>query len=281
MNKIKLLFNKIFKRQSKKPQPKISLLIPVSSSNSSVRNRSLKWLLKYWSHELPDAEVIVGYSTTKVFCKGKALNDAAAKATGKILVIIDADAYIQGSIINQCADIILENMHNHLWYVPYRHLYRLTRAITESILQSSPADPLRLPTRPPQEYIENIGHSSQYGHRYGAMLMMFPREALTTIGGFDERFKGWGGEDVALLRALDTLYGKHKTSNNSILHLWHPIIGDTYKTRMWKGQETPSPNMPLANQYHRATRQPTKMRQLVNEGNKFTNNNKKRWYKFW
>lgn len=96
--------------------------------------------------------------------------------------------------------------------------------------------------------------------------MIFPREALEVLGCFDERFKGWGAEDVALLRALDTLWGKHKTMNECIFHLWHPFIGSDYKTRRWEGQERSNPNDKLANEYNKATRHPTKMRELVDAG---------------
>lgn len=246
-------------------QPKISLLIPFSSRDP-IRRHSLKWLLKYWKHELPQAEIIIGRSRGKIFCKGEALNDAVSRSSGKVLVILDADAYLPGRIIDRCANRILEDLRNHLWYVPYRHLYRLTRKVTHKILDSDPCHPLRLPSPPPFGSYENTQDKSRYGHRYGAMIMMFPREAFDILGCFDERFKGWGGEDIALLRALDTLYGKHKTTRNDILHLWHPFIGHDYKERMWKGQTHANVNSNLAIRYHKATRHPKAMRQLVDEG---------------
>lgn len=259
-------------------RPKISLLIPFTTK-SKERRADFEWLLKYWSHELPDAEIIVGTSRGKIFCKGEALNEAADKATGRVLVILDADTYMHGKIIDRCADRILEELDDHLWYVPYRHLYRLKKDISRQIINSDPYHPLRLPSPPPPELVDGDGRQSSYGHRYGAMIMMFPREALDAVGCFDERFKGWGGEDVAFLRALDTLYGKHKTTNNDVLHLWHPVIGDSYKTRVWKGQKDGGQvNSNLANAYNRATRKPEMMQRLVEEGCKAKHNRRKHWY---
>lgn len=249
----------------KAKKPKISLLIPFDAEDPQ-RKRVFKWVEQYWRWELPEAEVVIGHSSIKPFCKTNALNNAAQKARGQVFVIMDADAYIDGEVIKRCAINIIENLDNHLWYVPYRHLYRLTEKATEYIIESSPHNPLRLDGPPPEFLIENVGHSSKYGHRYGAMCMMFHREAYNLLGCFDERFIGWGGEDVALLRALDTLYGKHKTTNNDILHLWHPTIGDTLQSRKWDGQEEANKNNKLANQYHKATRHPSKMRELVDEG---------------
>jgi N-terminal domain of galactosyltransferase len=272
LKKLKEFFLDIyFKKFNKKHQPKISLLIPFSSKNP-IRKKVFKWLLKYWKHELPDAEIIIGRSKSKIFCKGEALNDAFERSNGKVLVIIDSDAYMSGDVIEYCADRILEELENHLWYVPYRRLFRLTKCATSLIINSDPKDPYKLPDPLPDDYIENQGDRQKYGHRYGAMIMIFPREALDAIGCFDERFVGWGGEDVALLRALDTLYGKHKTTNNDIYHLWHPFIGDTQKVRMWDGQKTANVNSNLANQYNRATRHPSKMKKIIEESIEYRKN---------
>lgn len=247
-------------------QPKISLLVPFRA-DTPARTEALRWLRKYWKCALPEAEFIVGFSQRDVFCKTEAFNNAARKARGKVLVLLDADAYIDADTINLCADRILEELDNHLWFVPYRRLYRLTKAATDLILESDPCDPLLVSDPPPLGWVEE-DHMDKagYGHRYGAMVMIIPREALDVIGCFDERFQGWGGEDVALLRALDTLYGKHKTINGPVFHFWHQKIGQTYKERRWEGQESQRGNNNLAMRYHKATGKPDEMRALVDEG---------------
>lgn len=263
----------------RKKQPKISLLIPFSSQDP-VRRKSLKWLLEYWSYELPDAEVIIGRSKSKVFCKGEALNDAARRSHGRVLVILDADAYLPGSIIERCTNEILEAEERgyNFWFVPYRRLYRLNKYITDLILFSDPIIPPRLSSPPDPLFVEENNTNNniaKYGYRYGAMIMMFSRKAYETIGVFDERFVGWGGEDVALVKALDTLYGKYKTTNNDILHLWHPLIGENYKSRMWVGQDKGNVNAELTNKYHGANRNPKRMRQLMNQAYEYYKSKRK------
>jgi hypothetical protein len=266
LKKLRAFFLSIFFRERHNKRPKISLLIPFSSKDP-IRKRSFKWLIQYWKHELPDAEIIIGKSRSRIFCKGEALNDAVERSRGEILAILDADAYLDGKILDRCADRILEEISygHRLWYVPYMNLYRLTKKATAKVLDSDPECPYRFTSPPPSEDTENQGHTNKYGRRYGAMLMMFPREAYESLGCFDERFQGWGGEDVALLRALDTLYVKHKNTKNDILHLWHPFIGEDYRSRRWKGQDRGSVNSELANKYHRASRHPKKMRELVDD----------------
>jgi predicted glycosyltransferase involved in capsule biosynthesis len=273
--RLKAFFLRLIYGKNYMKQPKISLLIPFSSKDP-VRQDTFEWLLEYWSYELPDAEVIVGKCKSKIFCKGEALNNAVGKSKGKVLVVLDADAYMDGEVLDKCADTILEELAygNKMWYVPYRNLYRLTKEATELVTSSDPWDSFRFPTSMDLEYVEDkdIGYRSKYGARYGAMAMMFPREAYDILGCFDERFKGWGGEDIALLRAIDTLFGKHKTSNNDIYHLWHPMIGDSPKNKMWAGQDSPNPNSWLASRYNRVTGKPAEMRKLVDEGCEYKKN---------
>lgn len=259
-----------------KHRPDISILIPFRSDNGP-REASFKWLIKYWKSELPDAEIVIGHSNNRPFSKTEALNDAVERSHGRVLVMIDADAYLDSRVVVRCAQRILED-EDHLWFVPYRRLYRLNEFATWEILQSDPEFPLRESDPPPPEDIDGSGHGSSYGHRYGALCLIIPREAYDTLGCFDESFSGWGGEDVCMLRALDTLYGKHKTTNNAIFHLWHPTIGHDYRSRAWHGQKNLHPNDKLAMQYHRATRHPAAMRLLVDRGCEYRRKKHKIYY---
>jgi len=266
LKKLKAFLSNILQTNKNTP-PKISLLIPFNGTDEQ-RKKVFKWLRKYWKHELPDAEVVIGKSSMSPFCKTNALNNAVRTSRGRVLVMIDADAYMSGAVIDRCADRILEELDNHLWYVPYRKLYRLTKEVTDEVLASSPSSPKRLPFPLDAKYIDGDQAKSAYGHRYGAMIMMFPREAYNTLGGFDERFIGWGSEDVCILRALDTLWGKHKTTKNAVYHMWHSIIGDNHTNRQWEGQQQANLNNKLAMRYHKATNHPTMMRNLIEESHK-------------
>src|SRR6185369_7450826 len=123
------------------PSPRISLLIPFSSTDPQ-RKRVFRWVLDYWHAALPDAEIVIGRSSGQPFCKTQAFNRAARKATGDIFVLLDADAFLRGSLIATAAERIVADLAEgfHLWFVPYRHLYRLTSEITARIVASDPAD---------------------------------------------------------------------------------------------------------------------------------------------
>jgi GT2 family glycosyltransferase len=56
------------------------------------------------------------------------------------------------------------------------------------------------------------------------------RDAWDLVGGFDERFSGWGFEDTAFRIAVETLIGiKLKTERADCFHLWHPLSPEATK----------------------------------------------------
>lgn len=245
---------------------RISFLVPFRADDEH-RARIWRWLKAYWSFELRSAEIVVGRNRGRPFSKTSAVNDAARRARGDTFVILDADCYFDGSVIQRCADRIAESERHGdpLWFVPYRHIYRLTEAATAQVLASTPRRPLRFSSPPPAADIEST-HGSGFGHKFGALIQVMSRTAFETVGCMDPAFAGWGGEDVAFVRALDTLYGPHKTTDNDVLHLWHAKIGQDFKSRRWVGQAHPQANDRLAMRYHAATGNQAAMRALVDAG---------------
>jgi hypothetical protein len=77
---------------------------------------------------------------------------------------------------------------------------------------------------------------------------------------------GWGGEDIAFMRAVDTMYAKHKTSNNGTFHVWHPVLsaGEPH-LRMWEGQPGPRANDWLSERYANAFGDRSLMRQVIDQ----------------
>jgi glycosyltransferase involved in cell wall biosynthesis len=268
----------------------VSIIIPFRSSNpNNQRTRNFEWLFQYWSEHLPGAEIIEGHDPEedKPFSKSVAINCAVKKSTGDVLVIVDADGYISAEVVLKCVQEIRKarSRGRRLWFVPYRRFYRLTQKASSALLASSPSNPKQFSCPPSEEHTQGDTDPS-VGHWYGAMIQIMPREAFSLVGGWDPRFRGWGGEDHAAMRAMDTLYWPHKTMPVQVLHVWHPQLGPSgpsawvhWKDRMWEGQTDPSVNDRLSWRYYHASGKPTIMRKLVNEGVKIMNASKHKPHK--
>ena len=243
----------------------ISLLVPFRD-DAGGRAKALNWLVRYWLAGMPRCEVVIGNDDHVPFCKTGAVNDAFRRSAGDIVVIMDADCYIDIDVILDCARQIrrARRMNRKLWFIPYRHFYRLTKAITESVLESNPAHPFIIPS-PPPEFMTEYATGYSVGHWFGALIQIMPREAFIAAGGMDERFNGWGGEDVSFMKAVDTLYTPHMASPNQVTHLWHPHTGTLHTERTWDGQAKAGNNNPLAHRYIGAYRRKARMEALTRE----------------
>ena len=264
----------------------ISILVPFHCPNpNNQRAKNWRWLKRYWEYHLPGAEMIIGKDQAAIddpdipFSKSVAVNDAASRAKGDIFVIVDADGYISIESVLHCAKKIREALRKgrRLWYVPYRRFFRLTKDASWKVLRSDPRKhPYKFPHPPHAKDVQSTD-GSQHGHWYGAMIQIMPAEAFWEVGGWDERFRGWGGEDHAAMRAMDTLYWRHKTMPDQVLHLWHPMFQPTgesqgwvdWNERVWANQRSAGANTELSNRYYGAYGDQVRMRKLVDEGLQF------------
>lgn len=262
----------------------ISILVPLHlTEDCGPRVDNWNWLKRYWKHHLPGAEIIIGRDNDAIqnktpFSKSAAVNDAVRKSHGDILVIIDADVHIPAESILHCAREIRAAIKRdkRLWFMPYRKLFRLTREASRRILNTNPDSPTFPPSPLPDRDFSNKEYFkdtpvSEIGHWYGAMIQIVPREAFDEVGGWDIRFKGWGGEDHAAMVATDTLYSPHKTLPGRVLHFWHPVITlpsalDPFgKKRIWANQDVVNNNNALSGRYYWSRGFPHRMRRLVDE----------------
>jgi hypothetical protein len=257
----------------------ISIIIPYRASKKySRQGKNFRWLKEYWECNLPGAEVIQGkdHCKDKSFSKSVAVNHGVRKSTGDILVIVDADGYLEIESVLKAAREIRKarKLGRKLWFIPYRKFYRLTDEAAQKVLDSEPCDPYQFPTPPYTRDIQcQLGSGKGRGHWFGALVQIVPREAFDCVGGWDVRFRGWGGEDHSIMRATDTLFGRHKTLPGAVFHLWHPMFstegtGDWFgwNKRLWDNQEKAGNNFGLAARYSKAFGSKSKMQKLVNEG---------------
>ena len=265
------------------PKQLISILVPLGGSDP-FRLEVWNWLREYYESHLYGIEIVIGrdrrndrHWRNEPFSKAAAVNDAFRHSHGDIIVILDADCYIDAQVILHWAERLRKQRDAGVrsWAVPYRFLLRLTKLATEELIKSNPIHPFQFPQPLPPKDLEGTDGSG-WGHVYGALIQIMPREAFIFVGGMDERHRGWGGEDRALLLKLDALWGPYQNSPNNVYHLWHPKIvaaegideqGRRAEIRAWTGQKTIRSNDWLSAQYNWAEGNAEKMIRVIG-GNK-------------
>lgn len=189
---------------------KFSALIPYKP-NDFYRIKNLAIIKKRWQEKVPDVELIISTNNDKNFNRAKAINQAVRQATGDYFIIVDNDIVFGTKLIDKIAAII----EKYPWVIPWTRCYKLSYDCSAAFYKDNI---FVLPTMVAKKDLEVPCNEEPIN---GPYMNVMSREAFTAIGGMDERFKGWGGEDVAMVAALTTLVGKPYRMNETIFHLYH------------------------------------------------------------
>lgn len=186
-----------------------SLIVPYRG-NGGFRTELWSWCRRWWSYRFPGVEIITGDTEDPTFDRGTSRNVAVEQATSDILVIADADTIPNSGAVREALALVREGAP---WVLPYgeERYYNLTEPTTWKILHAEPSVTVLEP------------HVWEHKLTSWAGCLVMSREAFLSVGGYDERFVGWGYEDNAFRFAMDTLVGPHVRVDSYACHLWHPI----------------------------------------------------------
>lgn len=189
----------------------ISVLFPYRGDDGP-RDRLFGYVLNWWQAFFPEAEICVGRNFDHPFNRGAARNDAYSQSSGSVIIVADADTIPTAQGVKAgIADVVAEKV----WCIPYaeERYYNMTELATTAMLK----EPVDHPWPEPVQ--------GNYDHKITswAGCLILPREAWETVGGYDERFKGWGYEDNAFRLKLDKMWGPHRRQDSFCCHLWHPV----------------------------------------------------------
>lgn len=176
------------------------------------------------------------------FNKSRAVNRAAAAAGDwDVAVIADADMLVPHDQVRRCAQMVHRTGRAAH---PFSLLHRLSAHGTDAILNGSAT---------------NWSQHAQSSHpKVPGGVIVVPRRLWDAVGGMDERFVGWGGEDGALKTSCRVLGDGIDQVDGEAWHLWHPPA----PTR--KAGTLYAANRALAHRYRAATTEPA-IRALILE----------------
>ncbi len=196
----------------------LSIVIPFRAVEPR-REQIFNWILdRFQTMEFNDLgfEVIVSDSDShKDFNRSQARNKGAAQAKGDLILFADADTYM-------IADQIYRNiraMRNDetMWVVCQQTYYIATNETTDYILSREPNTREDFREMP---MLDTLRNSISVAGGY-----MVNKEQFESVGGYDERFNGWGYEDTAFLMSMETLWDYSVRPKDSyVIHLEHPAM---------------------------------------------------------
>jgi hypothetical protein len=184
----------------------VSVVVPFTSSDDTWRADAREFVLER-IHELhPAWEVIEGVCDGE-WSKGAAIADGVARAAGGLLVLHDADSFTVPDNLAEAVEHVATRTAP--WVIPHSTVHRLRDAETLRVLAGE-RPRLGAVIRQP------------YEGPMGGGIVVLTRAAFDAVGGIDDRFLGWGGEDLSFGWALETLVGQPLRLSSPLVHLWHP-----------------------------------------------------------
>lgn len=186
---------------------KISMIIPFQPDQG---RRDFIWPFVHMRYQrlMPEVELCIAGDDSDLFSKARAVNRAARQATGDIFVIVDAEVIFEPGLLDRIQFLI----DHHPWIIPFNEAYRLTKEASDRLIEEGL----------PSEIVVDESDIEYHEWVLGGYMNVMTRAAFEKVGGLDERFKGYGYEDVAFALSLDTMCGKHYRMEGIVYHLWHP-----------------------------------------------------------
>lgn len=152
------------------------------------------------------------------FNKSWGLNIAASAARSERLIFADSDILISEEMLNE----ISAQMDDGVDAVnPYDGLIDLSQHESQALLTGT--HEVQVNRTQNQLNRQAIGEHPPF---CGGMFAM-TKTLYGLVGGMDERFEGWGGEDDAMSKRIAFFATKMTTLNSMAYHLWHQTTKDT------------------------------------------------------
>lgn len=193
----------------------VAILVP-RRADGGHRDRLWDFARKRWETDFPDWPIIEGHHNTGPFDRSAALNTAAREASDwDVAVVIDADVLANRDAARTAVDVAAATGR---MVVSHNERVMLTREGTKKVLAGYTGS-WRARGIEERTYTDSV-----------SCCVAIPRKLWDLVGGFDERFSGWGYEDTAFEITAETLSGETLIRLTSeLFHLHHAVSPEAGK----------------------------------------------------
>lgn len=194
---------------------RVVFLVP-RRADGGQRDRLWEWARRRWESIFPDWPIYEGHHDEGPFNRSAAVNLAADLADEDghwdVGIVIDSDVFLRRSDVLAAVERATET-GRVTW--PHTRWRGINETWTKRILDDR------------RDFGPEIDHDDmdvlveRTNPLSWSCCIAIPRAVFDDLGGFDERFRGWGFEDMAFQSVVVGLYGFERLRGD-VYHLWHP-----------------------------------------------------------
>lgn len=192
----------------------VEVIIPWRDSGCAARKRALDFVYRLYKDEFSNVTLVD--SDEEDFNRANARNRGVEDSKANIVVVADSDLFVPVSQVREAIDVAKTYRGQVRPFTSFGHL---SETSTRYFLSNGDHTGIT------DDQFETL--CAPWPGLHGGSFVMLRRLWLE-VGGMDEGFIGWGGEDNAFnIRCETKLKNPVKTVNGYAFHLFHP-----YRRRM-------------------------------------------------
>jgi len=189
-----------------------TVVIPIAIPLPADREAALRWVQTQLRDHFPDWPVVLGaIAAEQPWSKGRAVREGMRVVETPGVIVHDSDVWVAPDELHACATAVT---CGHPWAQPHSTVYRLSRAGTSKVTHG------QLGVVPDHWLSGAMLERRPHHAPPGGGIVVTSRLVYEQVP-MDDRFVGWGGEDISWARALDTLAGPAYRGNAAMWHLHH------------------------------------------------------------
>lgn len=184
---------------------KFAICMPWKEANDHWREEAHDWCLNYWAEQ--DFPLFQGTGANRAAMCNNAAEKAIASGAN-VLVFADADTWAP---YNQVIKAVITASESG----------KLTYAFTKYVKVDQGRTRQATKTHPTRVRASTLARAAKSNTTHVSGLLAIPVDLWKKIGGFDERFSGWGFEDQAFHLAAEVVGEGHLRIEGTALHWYH------------------------------------------------------------
>jgi hypothetical protein len=193
---------------------KVVFLVP-RRNDGGHRDALWAWCRRRWETLFPNVPIVEGHHDLGPFNRSAAINRAAREAGDwDYAIVIDSDIFIRKSQLEKALKTAAKT-GKVTW--AHRRWRGLHEDHTKRVI--NPRRPIIFGPEVDNEDMDVL--IERTNPISWSCCVVIPRKVWDDLGGFDERFVGWGMEDMAFKSLVTCLYGWERISGD-VYHLYHP-----------------------------------------------------------